>query len=193
MARSTNFDETEMLDKAVGLFWEKGYCETTAQDIADRLQLNRSSIYNTFKDKRTLFLRSLQRYRQSESEGLLAFLEAQEPNLASVQKLLEYVVASSCKTGGCKGCLMVNSAAEMGARDPEVRDMVAENVSEVVAAFEVFFQKGQQSGTFPEGRDAGAMAIALFHSITALRVTTKVVNDPAFFQKNIAATLHIFQ
>jgi TetR/AcrR family transcriptional regulator, transcriptional repressor for nem operon len=193
MARSVNFDETEAIDKAVRLFWEKGYCDTSAQDIVDRLQLNRSSIYNTFKDKRTLFLRSLLRYRQSESEGLLAFLATQEPTLASVQMLLEFVVAASYQTDTCKGCLMVNSATELGARDQEVRGIIAENVTEVVTAFEDFIRKGQQGGAFPAERDSEALAIALFHSITALRVTTKVMNDPHFFQKNIAATLHIFQ
>jgi TetR/AcrR family transcriptional repressor of nem operon len=193
MARTTNFDETEILDKAVGLFREKGYCDTTAQDISERLQLNRSSIYNTFKDKRTLFLRSLRRYRQSESEGLLAFLETLEPNQASVKQLLDFVVASSCQSGACTGCLMVNSATEMGARDPEVREIVAENVAEVVAAFELFFLRGQQLGAFSKNQDAKALAIALFHSMTALRVTTKVIKDPDFFQKNIDATLHIFQ
>jgi TetR/AcrR family transcriptional repressor of nem operon len=192
MSRPINFDEAQALDNAMRLFWQKGYCETTAQDIADHLGLNRSSIYNTFKDKRTLFLRTLQHYRQRESAGLLAFLAAQEPGPEAIGRLLEYVVQASITASGCPGCFMVNSAAEMGSRDPEVRDIVEENLREVVEAFTGFIRKAQQNGSIPPEKDAESLAIALFHSMTALRITTKIVRDPGFYRKNLVVTLQMF-
>lgn len=189
MPRPANFDETQTLDKAVRLFWQKGYCETTAQDLSEQLQLNRSSIYNTFKDKKTLFLRALQHYRQSESAGLLTFLEQQEPDTGSLRQLLEIVV----QTGLGKGCLMVNSVAEMGAYDPDVRALALENAQDVVAAFESFIHRGQISGAFAADKDARMLAVALFHSMTGMKITAKVIDDPGFFQKNIDATLLLFQ
>ena len=64
MPRTKSFDEIETLDKARDVFWEKGYNGTPPQDILDGTGLSRSSLYDTYGDKHTLFVRSLRRYRQ---------------------------------------------------------------------------------------------------------------------------------
>jgi len=58
MARVKEFNEVEVMDKAVELFWEKGYHATSANDLVNGLGLSRSSIYSTFTDKRTLFIKA---------------------------------------------------------------------------------------------------------------------------------------
>ena len=64
MARTKAFDEEKVLDKAMTLFWSKGYHDTSMQDLVEYLGLSRSSIYATFeKGKYSLFLASLKRYR----------------------------------------------------------------------------------------------------------------------------------
>src|SRR6201995_145682 len=72
MARTKDFDEDEVLLKAMHLFWLKGYNGTSMQDLGDGLGISRSSMYDTFGDKHTLFLRSLENYRQ----GMTAKLQA---------------------------------------------------------------------------------------------------------------------
>lgn len=52
MGRNKEFDEDELLEKAVNLFWQKGYNATSAQDLVDALGINRSSLYNTYTDKK---------------------------------------------------------------------------------------------------------------------------------------------
>ena len=71
MARKKNFDEVEVLDKAVNLFWEKGYNATSIQDLVEGLGINRASIYDTWGDKHQLYLSALKRYRQNSSSWLL--------------------------------------------------------------------------------------------------------------------------
>ena len=95
MARTIAFDEEATLDKVMDLFWSTGYADTSAQDLVDRTGLSRSSLYNSFGDKHALFLRVLQRYRERESAGLIAFLETSEPSAASIRSLLNGVVDAS--------------------------------------------------------------------------------------------------
>ena len=62
MARTVEFNECEIIDKAMNVFWEKGYQATSMQDLVDAMQINRSSIYNTFGDKHQLFMKCISSY-----------------------------------------------------------------------------------------------------------------------------------
>lgn len=59
MARTKTFDEVQVLEKAQAIFWCKGYNGTSMQDLVDGLGISRSSLYDTYTDKRELFLIAL--------------------------------------------------------------------------------------------------------------------------------------
>src|SRR5581483_9686973 len=75
MARPKMFDRTERLDKAMELFWSRGYEATSIHDLLVHLVINRQSLYDTFGDKHTLFLETLKRYEELGKPPLLAELE----------------------------------------------------------------------------------------------------------------------
>ena len=60
MARTKDFDEGEILNKAVTLFWHKGYNGTSMQELVDALGISRSSLYDTYVDKHTLYVKALE-------------------------------------------------------------------------------------------------------------------------------------
>lgn len=193
MARTIGFDDEQALDRAVDLFWSKGYHHTSAQDLVDRLGLNRSSIYNTFGGKREFFLVALKRYRDRESAELISFLGTAPATVASIRTLLTNVQQASTANKTRMGCLMVNTAVELGASERDIQRIVQDNVHEVVAALEVFIQRGHDAGTINDKPAAHGLALVLFHTITALRVTTKVLRDPDFFDEYINAQLQLFK
>lgn len=192
MARPQTFKSPAVLDKAVQLFWKKGYHDASAQDMVEALGLNRSSIYNTFSDKKTLFKKALCHYRDQESAGLMAILANGEPTLGVLRGLLHHVAFAAIEGNTCRGCFIVNSAVELGQHDADVRQIIVENIEEVVAAFENFIQKGQENGHFGTRNPAHDLAIFLFHNMTALRVTTKVTEDRAFLMAHIELVLQHF-
>ena len=67
MARTKDFDEDEVLDKAMYLFWNQGYNGTSMQDLVDGLGISRSSLYDTFGDKHSLFIKTLENYKKNAS------------------------------------------------------------------------------------------------------------------------------
>jgi TetR/AcrR family transcriptional repressor of nem operon len=87
MARQKEFDEDELLEKAASLFWQKGYNATSAQDLVDCLGINRSSIYNTYTDKRTLFKKSLNHYQVKQTNAMIAMLGKAE----NAEKVLKQI------------------------------------------------------------------------------------------------------
>ena len=59
MGRSREFDENVVLQKAMELFWEQGYEKTSLSDLVEHMGIHRRSLYDTFGDKHTLFLKTL--------------------------------------------------------------------------------------------------------------------------------------
>ena len=62
MARPKQFDRDEALERAMAVFWRRGYEGTSVRDLVEHMGINRGSLYDTFGDKRTLFLAAVDRY-----------------------------------------------------------------------------------------------------------------------------------
>jgi TetR/AcrR family transcriptional regulator, transcriptional repressor for nem operon len=192
MARPFEFDRDVVLERAMLLFWDKGYFNTSFQYIVQHLGLNRSSIYNSFTSKRTLFVESLKFYINKESKSLIASLSRLPPEKNSIKKILEQVVSANFSNKNPKGCLVVNTSIEIANHDVEIRQVIENNVSEVISAFTDFIKKGQKKGNFTTNIEADSLATALFHQITALRVTGKVMTDKTLFNNTINTFIQIF-
>src|ERR1700761_2998088 len=89
MARTKDFDENEVLTKAIELFWYKGYNGTSMQDLVDTLGISRSSLYDTYTDKHTLFVKALESYQNSGAARIQEIINKPEPAKVTIKKLLE--------------------------------------------------------------------------------------------------------
>lgn len=177
MARKKEFDEDALLEKAVALFWRKGYNATSAQDLVDELGINRSSLYNTYTDKRTLFKKSLAQYQVTETGAMLAMLGKAENAGETVKQIFQNLIKESVGDSLLKGCFMVNTAVELAGCDKEIGDMVYNNNLSVEDALTKLVEKGQQSGQFSMKKSARALARFIFANITAIKVAARTGAD----------------
>jgi TetR/AcrR family transcriptional repressor of nem operon len=163
MARTKEFDEEEVLDKALQLFREKGYNGTSTQDLVDRLSISRSSMYNCYSDKYNLFLQVLRRYRETATAGVVAQLK-NAPSLKSVlQQVFQGIIGD--EEGGC---FLASCALESGSREPEVAQLVKENMEAVEGALTEAVKKAQQSGEISKAFTPKALAAYLYNNINGL-------------------------
>lgn len=111
MSRPRNFDEIEVLEGAVALFRERGYEGTSVPELISRLGICRQSLYNTFGDKRGLYLKALECYGERELDPKLALLAAPGSPLDNVRTLVRGFAAkaTSCPN---EGCLSVTALVE---------------------------------------------------------------------------------
>lgn len=121
MARTKEFDPDTALQRALELFWERGYEATSMTDLVAHLGIARASIYATFGGKQELFARALRRYREIVDPRVMAELSQPGPVLPAVRALVERFVAEADRQ---LGCLVVNSAVELAARDEGVARLV---------------------------------------------------------------------
>jgi len=140
--RRPEFDREEVLDAALRTFWRKGYEATTLPDLLEATGLARQSLYNAFGDKRSLFLTSLRRYEDAELRKLEAALQR-----GSVRAALRVVFQQVLASAGCEnGCFLLNSAAELLPRDPEVGEVVASAMKRQEHALAEALRRGVREG-----------------------------------------------
>src|ERR1043165_1518342 len=120
MARPKEFDEHTAIERAMEAFWTSGYEGTSTQALCDATGLGRSRIYNTFTSKRELFLRAFDQYSERGFQGRIAVLEADRPAIERFRDLFASTIDDEIAQGR-RGCLVVNTVAEFGERDPEIR------------------------------------------------------------------------
>src|SRR6266568_1383877 len=117
MARQKEFNRDEVLHKAMEVFWTRGYEGASIQDLVKHMGINRQSIYDTFGDKHSLFLQSLDRYREIENRKVFAVLERPGSVKRNLRQLFEEVISRSISAEGRRrGCFVGNSMSELAGR-----------------------------------------------------------------------------
>lgn len=173
MARKKEFDENELLEKATNLFWRKGYNATSAQDLVDELKINRSSLYNTYSDKKTLFQKALKKYQDQQTKAVVDMLSKADDPEKAIKEVFDSLVKESSEDDIARGCFMVNTAVEIAGQDKEIGSLVHANNKSVEDALTAVIEKGQKMGQFSTKNTARAYARFLFGNINALRVIAR--------------------
>ena len=191
MARTKDFDENEVLTKAIQLFWHKGYNGTSMQDLVDGLGISRSSLYDTYTDKHTLFIKALESYRNSAACRINEIINSSGSAKETVKRLLELATGDLPGDKQHKGCFMVNAEVEVAPHDKEVSDLVCRNDQQMEEAFYRVIQKGQDSGEIKNRQDARALARFIFNAVKGMRVTAKSTTEKSVFDDIIKLTISV--
>jgi TetR/AcrR family transcriptional repressor of nem operon len=173
MARTKEFNEDQALDKAIEIFWHKGYNGTSAQDLVTHLGLSRSSLYDTFGDKQKLFAQSLLRYQKQSQDQVVKLLEESENVKETLRDIFKQAVVESLEDRITKGCFMVNSSVELAMHDDEIAKIVKNNSKTMEDVFTKAIQKGQESGHISKLQDAKVLARFIFNNYSGIRVLAR--------------------
>lgn len=156
MARPREFDETEVLDRALSAFWSKGYDGTSMEDLVQETGLGRASLYGAFGDKEQLFRRVLDHYIEKVRET-----EVEPPPDTPPEKALAMLthrwVLGSCPKEGPKGCFL-SVACATGSVAASLRETV-ERAAQVREKLLVkVIARGQASGAFHSSSSPESLA-----------------------------------
>ena len=180
MARPRIFDEDTALDAATAQFWHHGYTATSVRDLGAAMGLGAASLYNAFGDKRALFVRCLDRYLDRGMRERIGRLERSLPPRDAIETFMAEILALSRRDR--RGCLMVNSALEIGPHDPEIGALLRDRLGELEGFFRRCLRAGQRDGTVAEGLDAADAARLLLAAVMGLRVLARARPEPALLE-----------
>lgn len=172
------YDEADVLDRAMAAFWANGYEATSISDLVDATGINRGSIYAAFEDKHALFVRALERYDRQHRLAFLTRVENQNDPKAAIIAVFDAVIRSTL--GGAKpsGCLLVNTALELSEHDPEIARIVRDSLTEVEQFFSRMVAEGQARSQLHDSLDPQQMGAALLALFLGLRVLSRSRPEP---------------
>jgi TetR/AcrR family transcriptional repressor of nem operon len=157
MGRPRTFDEDIAVDRAMDVFWRQGYRGTTPQDLAEAVGVGKGSLYNAFGSKRKLFTRALERYRDEQAVLVDEALEADGPIKERLARALELMIDLNFADPDRRGCLAVNTAAELAGVDEDATERVQAMFARTTRAFTDAIRSGQASGEIGRNLDASVL------------------------------------
>ncbi|MCM3194852.1 TetR/AcrR family transcriptional regulator [Priestia megaterium] len=175
MARNKEFDEKEALRRAMELFWRQGYEKTSMQDLVNYMGVHRRSIYDTFGDKHTLFIRALSHYVEVMDVRFKSNITPELTVKQAIRKVFEMVIYPTDKQP--KGCLTVNTAVELSLLDQEVAEKITETFIKTETLLFDLLKHGQEQGEIPEHYDIKGLSKFIHNSLVGIRVLAKTTND----------------
>ena len=193
MARPKAFNEEEVLDKAVAVFWAKGYEATSMQDLVDAMGIQRGSIYAAFGNKQQLFLQSLERYGKVVVKQFLDILESKPSAIESIELFFAQLVEHLLTAGPLRSCLVTNSAIERGLRDEETKQQVLHLLNELEQGFYQALQRAREKGEISTELDINKLANFLTSNMQGLLVMGKVCSERSVLEGINQMTLSIIK
>jgi len=156
MARPREFDEDEVLDRALDIFWEHGYEGTSIDELVAATGLGRASLYGAFGDKEQVFTKAVERYSARMSDSL-SIVDGEPSARAALSQLVRHLAARSCPRAGPRGCFLLCTAVG-GDAPAAAREAYAKYVIRLDRSLTALVQRGQESGELARIADPQSIA-----------------------------------
>ena len=190
MARPKEFEPDAALSAAVDVFWDRGFDGTSLDDLMVAMRVGRQSLYDTFGDKRELYLRALDAYRASTQDALRRLFASGRPLRECFGALLFGIVNES-RADHERGCLLLAANLERDLDDKDIARLVKSNQAEVEALFEAALRNAQRVGELAAVKDPAALARFYVVTIQGMRSTARARSDRAALEQvaNLALSM----
>lgn len=173
MARTKQYNEAEVVEKAMNLFWKNGYETTSMQMLEREMGINKFSIYSSFGNKHGLFLESLKLYKSNVST-VLDKLKKGTKGIEDIKQFFYDSVSSSFKNDKAKGCFVTNTYNEFSDKEDEciqkqMNSFMDNLKSIIIEKLEMDASKNEETIT----KQANYLLLAKHGLAAASRVNTK--------------------
>jgi len=175
--RKKEYDVDKVLEKAMLVFWENGYHATSVRQLEKAMEINQFSIYASFKDKRSLFIKSLRKYREHVQAGAFIHLLKDDAKLKDIEKFFSDLAKNIDKAKVAKGCLIVNTASEVGIKDKLIYNEVNNYFSFIKEMFMRILQRARNRGEISSEADIDKYSNYLLGIMQSLSLGMKVLEE----------------
>jgi TetR/AcrR family transcriptional repressor of nem operon len=173
MARPKEFDPDTVLDRALALFWERGYEATSVADLVERLGVGRASLYATFGDKHAIYLRALDRYVAMRHPDYVVLLSRPGPAIDALRAVVRAYAEGAASDRQRRGCFVVNTATERLPTDRAAARRVEAEWDTLERALEGALRRAQAEGDLPSERDPRRTARFLLALLQGIQVLAR--------------------
>jgi TetR/AcrR family transcriptional regulator, transcriptional repressor for nem operon len=176
MVGTKQFDHDTVVERAMMLFWRRGYGGASIQDLEKATRLRRGSLYNAFGDKQGLFVAALKRYEITVGHERIKQLSNPDPYRA-IEGFLNTLVTQMSEPRRPRGCLHTNTSLEFPHAPDEVLRIIAERTAGIEGAIYVALVRARAEGVVDPAVDARALARFYLGVAKGISVLHKVFGD----------------
>ena len=160
----------EALDKALFVFWQKGYEATSVRDLLENMGIQKGSFYATFSSKRDVYIKALRQYCLKTTTAIRQMLLDADSPKDALRGLLQSKVAGCSTMAGKLGCMGVNAAMEMAPTDSEVAELMQKFFLQEEKILQETIEKAQKLGQISSSVEAEAAAKAIFSILMGMNI-----------------------
>jgi AcrR family transcriptional regulator len=171
--RPRAFDPDMALEKAMRLFWERGYEAASMDELTETMGLSPSSAYSAFGGKEQLFVRALDRYMAGPGAFPFAILHEPGPARAAFARLFEAVAREYTCADRPIGCMVAAAGSQSSPAAADVRAALVERRREAVVAYEDRLRRAREDGELPADADVAALARFFFTVVQGMSVQAR--------------------
>lgn len=155
------------------VFWEHGYHATSVQELMRAAGVQKQSLYCAFGDKRSLFLKCLNLYTKQTLFEIQKMLNESGSPLAGIEHVMRFASKPADSKNCPPGCLMANTALELGLNDPDVADEIRKMFRGIEKMLAAFVRKAQAQGEINNNLGSVAVGQSLANTISGIRILEK--------------------
>lgn len=183
MAKPAKFDRQDVIDKAMSLYWQRGYYATSMRDLQEQLDMRPGSIYAAFESKNGLFKAAVRHYTDQALTLLRQlYLELDDP-LETLRVFINQQVVDNHNSAPNNMCMLTKTLGELTSDDQDLIDATKTCFAEVTYEFEQLFNAAQQQGQISQVKTAKELAQHLQIQIAGLRTFSKLNDDKPALQR----------
>jgi AcrR family transcriptional regulator len=185
MARPKDFDQEEALRKAIHLFCQQGFAATSTDELMRVMGVCRQSMYDTFGDKRALYLKALEIYVTESANSIAAELARPGSAISAIQNALT-TFAERDDLSSADGCMGLNAISEFGQRDVDVTRIIREATRVQRQSLNRVLIRAKDEGELSSDADLDSMADFFHSTLAGIRMAAKAGKNRRAL-RNIAA------
>jgi TetR/AcrR family transcriptional regulator, transcriptional repressor for nem operon len=186
------FNPEIALSRAMEVFWARGYQAASLSELLQRMRIGRKSMYDTFGNKRSLFLKALEHYAQTMILSIRNRLSAPGSPLNNLKRLLRDLQKEH-GVPGSKGCMLGTNIADFDTADKEMASVLRNYLREVEDAFYGAVVAAQKSGEFRGAIDARALARMLLCMTQGMALVGRVLENETILRGTIQAAVSLLE
>lgn len=172
MSRTKEFEREEVLKEAVPMFAHGGYAGTSTSVLLRAMGISRQSMYDTFGDKRSLYLEALRHHLEHTTTKQLDVLNSDASPVCKLQAILQHAVRQAFQEQGTN-CLSVSSICEFGYADEDINRAVDAAKMTLLAALENCISEAKSKGELGDEIDVRHAALFIATNFSGIEVAAR--------------------
>lgn len=190
--RPRAFDRDDALDRAMRLFWRRGYEATSVSELTEAMGITPPSLYAAFGDKKRLFLEAVDRYQSGPGSFAQAALCEAPTAEAAMRRLMMGTIDSFFAPNGTKGCMVVLAATNCTTESSDILEELAGRRRLAERLVRDRIAAGRDAGEFSADTDVDALASLIITTLYGLSIKARDGASRASLRKVVEQVMSVW-